>query len=601
MANERVERRLAAILAADIAGYSRLMGADEEGTLAQLKACRRKLVDPKIAEHRGRIVKTTGDGMLVEFASVVDALRCAVEVQQTMAQCNAEIPPDNRIEFRVGINVGDIMIDGGDIFGDGVNVAARLEALCQPGGLCISRAARDQARDKLTFPFADLGEQNVKNIARPIRAFGLTAAVIAALPAENLPCSVISAETPPGEPKPLALPNKPSIAVLAFQNMSGDPEQEYFADGMAEDIITALSRVRSFFVVARNSSFTYKGRAVDIKQVGRDFGVRYVLEGSVRKASDHVRITAQLIDATTGNHIWSDRYDGGIEDIFELQDRITESVVGAIHPSIFLAEIERTKRKRPESLDAYDYVLRALPHIWALDPTANATALNHLNRAVEIEPDYPLALSLAAWCHAQKVTYSWTPAPDEAKAEALRLARLAGDMHNDDPLVLTMLCAAHSVVADLDMASALIEKAVTLDPNSAVAWNRSGWLNVYLMRPEVAIDHFQRAMRLSPFDPMNFNCFFGIGLAHFVAERYEEALPWYRKGMLERPDLVWPLRSVAVCLGLLGRISEAREAVRQLRQGYPDITISRITAGGPLRGDLLSRYAEGLRLAGLPE
>jgi adenylate cyclase len=399
----------------------------------------------------------------------------------------------------------------------------------------------------------------------------------------------------------LAPPDKPSIAVLPFQNMSGDPEQEYFADGMVEELTAALSRVRSFFVIARNSSFTYKGRAVDVKQVGHELGVRYVLEGSVRKAGGRVRITAQLVDGTTGSHIWSDRFDGAIEDVFDLQDRITESVVGAIQPSILLAEIERTRRKRAENLDAYDYVLRALPHIWALDPAANATALEHLNRAVNISPEYPLALAAAAWCVAQKVVYSWTPAPEEAKAEALRLAKLAGDTRNDDPLVLTLLCAAHSVVGDLDLASALIEKALVLDPNSAIAWNRSGWVNAYLIRPEIAIEHFQRAMRLSPFDPMNFNCFFGISGAHFTAGRHEEALSWARKGMRERPDLAWPLRMVSAYLALLGHISEAQEAVRQLRQAYPDITISKIVKVTPYRGEVRPRYIEGLRKAGLPE
>jgi adenylate cyclase len=411
-----------------------------------------------------------------------------------------------------------------------------------------------------------------------------------------------AAGTPPDEPRaPLALPEKPSIAVLPFQDMSGDLEQCYFTDGVVEEITSALSRVRSFFVIARNSAFTYKGRSVDVKQVSRELGVRYVLEGSFRRDRRRVRITAQLIDATTGNHIWSDRYDGGIEDIFDLQDRITESVVGAIQPSILLAEIERIKRKRPESLDAYDHVLRAFPHVWALDEAANATALDHLSRAIEIERDYPLALALAAWCQARKITYNWTSALDETKAEGLRLARLAGGMQNDDPLVLTMLCAAHSVIGDLDVASALIEKALALDPNSAMAWNRSGWLNTYLIRPEIAIEHFRRAIRLSPFDPMNFNCILGIGNAHFAAGRYEEALSWWRKGMLERPDLTWPLRPMAASLGLLGRISEAREAVRQLRQGYPDITISKIMAIVPHRGDYARRYAEGLRKAGLPE
>jgi adenylate cyclase len=436
-----------------------------------------------------------------------------------------------------------------------------------------------------------MGEQVLKNITRPVRAYRV-----------SLAWGQSEGQDGPPERPALPLPDKPSIAVLPFQNMSGDPEQEYFADGMVEEITAALSRVRSFFVVARNSSFAYKGKTVDVKQVGRELGVRYVLEGSVRKGGNRVRITAQLIDATTGNHIWSDRYDGSIEDIFDLQDRITESVVGTIQPSIMLAEIERTKRKRPESLDAYDYVLRALPHVWAFDQRANALALEHLRRAIEIEPDYRLALSLAAWCYARQVTYNWASVPEAAKAEGLRLAKLAGDMNNDEPLVLTMLCAAHSVIGDHTIASALIEKAIALDPNSAIAWHRSGWLNVFLIRPEVGIEHFHRAMRLSPFDPMNFNCLIGIGCAHSVAERYEEALVWIRKGMLERPDLVWPLRQVAVCLGQLGRIAEAREVIKKYREAEPDITISRVMAITTYRdADVLRRQVEGLRKAGLPE
>ena len=602
MIQQRVERKLTAILAADVVGYSRLMGADEIGTLRSLKAVRRELADPAIAGHHGRVVKTTGDGFLIEFASVVDAVDCAMSIQRSMVTRNSAIPQDKRIVFRIGINVGDIIIDEGDIYGDGVNIAARLEALAEPGGICISKSARDQVRDKLPIAFHDYGEQEVKNIARPVRVFGVTITDISALPDQDTSRPAVSSDATPAQPNPLPLPDKPSIAVLPFQNMSGDPEQEYFADGMVEELTAALSRVRSFFVIARNSTFTYKGRAIDVKQVSRELGVRYVLEGSVRRARDRVRITAQLIDGTTGNHIWSDRYDGSVEDIFDLQDHITESVVGAIHPSILLAEIERAKRKRPESLDAYDYVLRALAHIWAFDPTANAMALNHLNKAIEIEPDYPLALSMAAWCQARQVVYAWTPMLAEAKAEGLRLAKLAGDMNNDDPMVLTMLCAAHSVIGDLDIASALSEKALALDPNSAHAWNRSGWVNTYLIRPEVAIEHFQRALRLSPFDPMNFTCFFGIGSAHFTAERYEEALTWAGKCMLERPDLVWPLRVAAACLGLLGRIPEAREVVRQLRQGYPNMTISTVMATTPFRNTAFRlHYAEGLRRAGLPE
>ena len=371
MTSARVERRLAAVLAADVAGYSRLMGADEEGTLARLKAVRKSVVDPAIAEHRGRIVKTTGDGLLVEFASAVDAVRCAVEIQASVARQNSEVSRQRRIEFRIGIHVGDIIIDDNDIFGDGVNIAARLEGIAESGGVCISDDAHRQIRGKVDIAFDDMGPQNLKNIAEPMRAW--RARIDAELPSMGQVTTeqvdragqVAPGHATPELPKPsarapqvLALPDKPSIAVLPFQNMSGDAEQEYFADGMAEDIITALSRFKSLFVIARNSSFTYKGKAVDIKQVGRDLGVRYVLEGSVRKAGNRVRITGQLIEAATDRHLWADKFDGALEDVFALQDQVTSSVVGLIAPTLELAEIERARQKPTDRLDSYDFFLR---------------------------------------------------------------------------------------------------------------------------------------------------------------------------------------------------------------------------------------------------
>jgi adenylate cyclase len=378
LATGRVERRLAAILAADVAGYSRLMGADEEGTLAALKALRRELADPMIKGHRGRIVKTTGDGLLVEFASVVDAVRCAVEVQQGMAERNADVPPERRIEFRMGVNLGDIIRDGRDIYGDGVNIAARLEAIDEPGGICVSGVVHDQVRDKLDVAFDDMGEQQLKNIARPVHIWRVK-------PGAKLSISA-----------PLALPDKPSIAVLPFANMSGDPEQEYFADGMVEEIITALSRIRWLFVIARNSSFTYKGQAVDVKQVGRELGVRYVLEGSVRKAAGRVRITAQLIDAASGAHLWADRFDGSLEDVFELQDKVAVNVAGVIEPTLQAAEIKRATDRATSDPTAYDLYLRAVP-LWAShekDPIMQALGL--LGRAIERDSDYGRALGLGA-------------------------------------------------------------------------------------------------------------------------------------------------------------------------------------------------------------
>ena len=371
MAKPHVERRLAAILAADVAGYSRLMGADEEGTLAALKAYRREIIELKLAEHRGRIVRIIGDGLLVEFASVIAAVRWAIEVQRAMGERNAGLPQEKRIEFRMGINAGDIIIDGIDIWGDGVNVAARLEALAEPGGICVSGRVQEDVHGSLEVAFEDIGEQQLKNIARAVRVYrvqlnGATKAAPALQP-----------------------PHKPSIAVLAFNNMSGDPEQEYFADGMVEEIITALSRTRWLFVIARNSSFTYKGRAVDVKQVGRELGVRYVLEGGVRKAADRVRITAQLIEVSTGAHLWADRFDGSLEDIFELQDQVTASVVGAIAPRLEQAEVERAKHKPTDSLDAYDYFLRGIASLHSWTKESNDEALRLFNKAIELDSDLP--------------------------------------------------------------------------------------------------------------------------------------------------------------------------------------------------------------------
>jgi TolB-like protein/class 3 adenylate cyclase len=388
LSSEPVERRLTAILAADVAGYSRLIGADEEGTLAQLKAFRKTLVDPTIAKHRGRIVKTTGDGMLVEFASDVDAARCAVEVQRGMADENTEIPQAKRIEFRIGIHLGDIILDDNDIFGDGVNIAARLESIAVPGGISISRAVHDQVRDRINVCFDDKGEIALKNIARPVQVFAISDAKESK--------TTVSPESKPA----LAPPDKPSIAVLPFTNMSGDPEQDYFADGMVEEIITALSRFKALFVIARNSSFTYKGRAVDVKRVGRELGVRYVLEGSVRKAAKRVRITGQLVDTTTGAHLWADRFDGGLGDIFDLQDQVTESVVGAIAPAVEKAEIERAKRRPTESLDAYSLYLRGLARFYQFaSRQANGEALRLFNSAIELDPDFAAAYGRATSCY----------------------------------------------------------------------------------------------------------------------------------------------------------------------------------------------------------
>src|SRR5271167_2498267 len=408
-------RKIAAILVTDVVGYSRLAGADEDRTLSRLRGLRSDLIDPAIAAHHGRTVKRTGDGIIIEFRSVVDAVRCAIEVQTGLIDRNAGVPEDRRIEFRIGIHLGDVVeeIDA-DLMGDGVNIAARLEGICDPGGICLSEDAWRLARDRVGESFADLGEQKLKNIARPMRAY--------LLPAERFAGKREPARAGQ-ESLLLALPDKPSIAVLPFQNMSGDPEQDYFADGMVEDIVTGLSRIKWLFVIARNSSFVYKGKAVDVRQVGRELGVRYVLEGGVRKAGGRLRITAQLVEAETGAHLWADKFDGALEDVFDLQDQITDRVVGIVEPSLQRSEIERSRRKRPESLDAYDLFLRALPHAMLLTPEQVRIGAVFLEAALKLDPNYAAAHALMSWRH--EICYGQAGFEESEKIAALKHARAA--------------------------------------------------------------------------------------------------------------------------------------------------------------------------------
>ena len=552
LAEARVQRKLAAILATDVAGYSRLMGLDEEGTLRALKAHRQALVDQKVAEHRGRIFKTTGDGLLAEFASVVDAVRCAVEIQNGMAARNADVDVDRRLMFRIGINLGDIIIDGDDVYGDGVNIAARLEGISEPGGICISGGVHDQVRDKLDLPFEDIGEQMVKNIARPVRAFRITTG------------SGQRAQLPKAQLQPqLSLPDKPSIAVLPFQNMSGDPEQEYFADGMVEDIITALSRFKELFVIARNSSFIYKGRAVDIQQVSRDLGVRYVLEGSVRKAGNRVRITGQLIDAETRAHLWADRFDGDLADVFELQDRITESVVGALQPSLRSAEIERARRKPPANLDAYDYLLRALPSVIVNASGAETSAaIDLLKEAVRLYPNYAHAHALLANCFGQMFRLATGPEREKARAQALSHARQAITLAQDDSSALAT-AGFILLIASLDVGGArtALDKSVAINPNSATALTYRSILFAMAGKPESAIEDAEKALRLSPLDPAAYLPQMGIVVAHIRQRRYDEACAIARNVIETNPR--YPMSYIHLVVAECGRGDRA-EAERQL-------------------------------------
>ena len=592
-----MERRLAAILAADVAGYSRLMGANEEGTLDQLKSIRKALVDPTIATHRGRIVKTTGDGMLVEFASAVDAVRNAVEIQRGMAEQNTAVPQDQRIEFRIGVHVGDIIFDDNDIFGDGVNIAARLEGIAEPGGVCMSDDAYRQVRGKVEIDCDDMGPQSLKNIAEPMRAWRLR--MTGQTPSAVKSGSAVS------QPRALPLPDKPSIAVLSFQNMSGDPEQEYFADGIAEDIITALSRFKELFVIARNSSFTYKGRAVDVKQVGRELGVRYVLEGSVRKTANRVRITGQLIDAATGIHLWADRFDGGLGDIFDLQDQVTESVVGAIAPTVEKAEIERAKRKPTESLDAYTLYLRGLARLYKFaNRQANDEALHLFNSAIELDPDFASAYGRAASCYVYAKASGWISGAANESAAASRLAQRAVELGKDDAIAIaTSGWALAYVAGDLEVGAALIDRALVLNSNLAEAWHCGGWVKIWLGEPEAAIERFARAMRLSPLDLWVIGMRTGTAHAHFFLGRYDEAASWAAMALQDNPDFQAGLRIDAASNAMTGRPARAQKAITRLRQVNPTLRVSNLkeVLGPYRRAEDLSLYEEGLRKAGLPE
>jgi len=568
-------RRLAAILAADVAGYSRLIEADEEGTLGRLKALRAETIDPRITQHRGRIVKTTGDGLLVEFSSVVDAVRCAAELQAAIATSNDPLPPDRRIDFRIGIHQGDIVVEDGDLFGDGVNIAARLEGLAEPGGICISARVREDAAGRLDLAFEDIGEQTLKNISRPVRVF-----------------RVLTQGQRLLEPA-LPLPDKPSIAVLPFANLSSDPEQEYFADGMVEEIITALSRIRWLFVIARNSSFTYKGQAVDVKQVGRELGVRYVLEGSVRKAGGRVRITAQLIDALTGAHLWADRFDGSLEDVFELQDQVAASVAGIIEPALQTAETARSANRPTADLSAYDAYLRAYAMLFA-SARQIPQALGLLEQAITRDPRYGPALAWAAACCVRLLLDGRSENPEADRPKGADFARRALEVAGEDPGILTNACYALAYFGeDIGAMIALVDRALSLNPNYARAWHISGVLRGWAGQPDKAIEHVKKSLRLSPRVRVGTSLAV-IGGAYFASRRFDEAVPKLLLAIQEHPDYPLPYRYLAACYAHMGRIDEAHEIVDRLRTITPVVIPSVTHLRDAQRRELL---LSGLRLA----
>jgi adenylate cyclase len=568
---EEDNRRLAAILAADVVGYSAMVGADEQAALTRVRALRTDVIEPHAATHGGRIFKTTGDGFFAAFASAVQALRCAIAIQEALRTRH------DALRLRIGVHQGEVVPEGDDLLGDGVIIAARLEPLAEPGGIAMSARVREDAAGKITLDTEDLGEVALKNIERKVRVFRV--------------------RTVPDSGPALALPDTPSLAVLPFTNMGGDPEQEYFADGIVEDIITALSRVGWFFVIARNSSFTYKGRAADIKKVGRELGVRYVLEGSVRKAGGRVRITCQLIEAATGYHVWADRFDGDLADIFQLQDSITESVVGAVEPSLQTAEIRRAAAKPTESLDAYDLYLRALPHLYAFTKAGLDAAVTLLRQSLQIDPAYARAKGFLAWVYVSRHSRAWSE-PGEREA-ALALARET--VASADPEALR--CAAHALAyfeGDHPAAFTALHRAVLLHPNSAQVLNSLGWVHCIANDPEPAIGYLERARRLSPLDPEIGLMLSALGIAHLLAGRNTLALPLLQRAVQETPTDLTAHRHLILALGRLDQIDEARAAAARLLMIRPDFCVG--SSATQIRNpEYAAELRKALLTAGLPE
>jgi TolB-like protein len=581
-----LERRLAAILAADVVGYTRLMGADETGTLRRLTELRQQVLEPLIAEHHGRVVKLMGDGLLVEFASVVDALTCAVGWQNDVAVREAETDEDRRLQFRIGINIGDIIVEGDDIYGDGVNIAARLEGLAEPGGIWLSSDAYRQAKGKVEVDFEDLGEQDLKNVAELVWIYRVSADQSAAV-------------VPTSATDPLPLPDRPSIAVLPFTNMSGDAEQDYFADGMVEDIITGLARIKWLFVIARNSSFAYKGKSVDVKQTGRELGVRYILEGSVRKASSRVRVTGQLIEAETGRHVWADRYDRTLDDVFAIQDELTMSVVAAIEPSLRQAEIERVKRKRPDNLDAYDLVLRAIPHVYPSMPDGAAKALPLLESALNKEPDYALAHGFAAWSH--EILFARGGAHEENRLGAVHHAHEAIAYGRDDATALSLGGFVIGMIAhDRDAARQAFAAALAINSSCALSYNLGSVVMVLDGDADRGIEWGERALRLSPFDPMSYAPWYSISLGRFHRGEYEAAAEAAGKVFQANPYWSSAHLLLAATHVKLGRFDAAKSAAMRALELEPGFTISGMCAAFAIHASIAAPLSEALNVAGLP-
>jgi adenylate cyclase len=585
-----LERRLAAILAADVVGYTRLMGEDEAGTLRRLTELRQDILEPLITENNGRIVKLMGDGFLVEFSSVVNAVTCATTWQRKVSEHQTDWDAGSRLEFRIGVNLGDVIVEGGDIHGDGVNIAARLEGLADPGGICLSGDAYRQAKGKIEANFEDLGDQQLKNVAEPIRVYRVSTKSSVA-PARSASIDA------------LPLPAKPSIAVLPFDNMSGDSEQGYLADGITEDLITALSKIRWFFVIARNSTFTYKGQAVDVTQVAKELGVRYVLEGSVRRAGNRVRITAQLVDATNGRHVWAERYDRQIEDIFDLQDEMTQTIVGAVEPELSAAERERASRKSPESLDAWESYQRGLWFVWKFDADSHHQALSFFKRATDLDPGFAPAYAYLGFAYYHGVIMGWTEDAQQSLDNAMTAASKALSLDERDPLAYFAAGRVHMMWGQHDDSIASLKTAIELNPSFAQAYFGLGMTLTLAGHLQEAKTALSQCMRLSPRDPVLWASTLILAMACILSQEHEEAVDWAHK-TIQNPRAAgyWPHAVLAAALAHLGQMDEAREALSAALEAKPDLSIAYLVKTLPTKKpDGLDLYLDGLRQAGLPD
>ncbi len=582
------DRRLVPIVSLDVVGYSRLVAHNEHQTLRLVQRVYSVLVDRTIEAAGGKVFKTMGDGLLAEFSSVVAAVEWTAMVQKQLEERRIRQPGGGTLQVRAGVVLADVLVSGDDLFGDGVNLAVRVQGQAPPGGIAITKWMHEYLGGRLDLHFADIGPTELKNIPKTVRLF-----------VWHPQRSARIGEPPP---RPVTPSNRPSVVVLPFDNLSGEADQAYFADAVVEEITATLGRVRDFFVIARNSAFAYKGRSVDVRQVGKDLGVRYAVEGSVRRVGERVRITAQLVETDTGSHIWSSKVDGTIADLFDLQDRVAAEVAQALQPSIRRAEVERARGKHPEGLAPYDLVMQAMPHLWAHSQSDNDAAISLLRKALALDPRYGLAAALAAWAHGQQVAYNWAQDFAAERRIARELVELATSTVNDDATALTALSSAiMQLGGDIEAASAYAERALQIDPNHAWAWMRVGWGNVYRGQPALALQQFEKALALSPLDPFRFNVHLGQGLANFALERPQEAIRQVRRAMAERPGLTWPYRDLATYHAHAGDLATAADALRTFLRYRPGMTLSGVADSLRfMNASLLSRYLQGLKLAGMP-